>query len=179
MFKPVTWGIILIFVLLAGSVLAQSFSQIPEFELRNVQHLGDDTISSDDLEGHVSIVVFWQFNRGSKFALRKLNELYTEFDDQGLKIVGIYLGTHTHVQTIPQDAMRNVVNVIRPQFPIGFSNLNLLSGFFECCYPSREIRTNPRCPQIFLINRQGGIIKHWNESIPQDGELEQLVGSNL
>lgn len=145
------------------SVQSSSGKQIPYFEVRDVNN---NLFQSSLLQNHVSLIIFSAVWCGPcQKIIPALKEIYNKYKKNGLKIVYFNLDNNTKAwkRHIRKHEM-TWINVSELYPAIGFGNKGIAKKFYINSIPT-----------IFLINKEGIIVRRFDNCINEMEILEKEV----
>ncbi len=129
---------------LAACSDALSSTQAPDF---SAQSLNGDTISSESLQGKVTLVKFWSTDCTTCVAQMPDNiDYYNQYNDQGFDIIAVAL------KHDPLDYVRNFTEARQLPFTVISDKDGAISEAFG------DIRLTPTA---FLIDKKGRVVKRY------------------
>ena len=112
----------------------------------------EDEISLEDLRGQVVLINFWATWCGPcRMEIPDLNELYKQYNDLGLEILGIST-SDSKIQ------LKQFINAYNMFYPVLYGNQNLMNKI-QMEYGVRSI------PMSILLNKKGEVIRVYQSAI--------------
>jgi thiol-disulfide isomerase/thioredoxin len=135
---------VLLLVLFTSSVLAVSAQQLPEFSIKDIEN---NFRTFEELKGEqLTLFDFWTtWCKPCRKAIPQLNEIYSEYRDKGVEVVGVNCdGPRSSAKVAPMARSLNI------QYPVLMDiNSDLMNDLNLANFPAL-IAVNPKGKVVFV-----------------------------